>query len=142
MSADNGIIRVGRKGKKQFAFGDDPAFTVDVVEAFQEYIGIDETFRTELKEDGNKRIPTVEMPAFHEAVRQWAIRLATPKGGTREEPVQQPEITVAEALDFAARLREVWDELQDFFAPKSRQKPELPGSSEVALRFSVEGEGQ
>lgn len=140
MSADNGIIRVGRKGKKKFVFGDDDtkAFTVDVVEAFQDYIGIDSTFRTEVREDGNKVIPTAEMPAFHEAVRQWAIGLATPKGGTQEDPVQRPDITAAEALDFAARLREVWNELQDFFVPKSPQKPESPGSSGVELRFSVE----
>ena len=46
MSAgSNGVIRVGRKGRKKFAFGEGEPFEVDVVVAFQEWICIDDGFR-------------------------------------------------------------------------------------------------
>ena len=42
MSANNGIIRIGRKGIAKFAFGSDgEPFEVDVVVAFQRWIEIE-----------------------------------------------------------------------------------------------------
>ncbi len=128
MSANNGIIRIGRKGLKKFAFGDDGApFEVDVVAVFQQWISIDDNFRT-LSED--RSIPTAEMPAYHVAAQVFVKELSG------------NEVTIAEALDFIARLREQWDELGAFFQPKSREKRDSPDTSEVELRFSVEGSEQ
>ena len=63
------------------------------------------------------------MPEYHKAAQQFAQSLAG------------CEVTVAEALDFLARLREIYDELADFFQPKSSRKQPSAESSE--LRFSV-----
>ena len=130
-SSNNGVIRVGRKGRKKFAFGDDGhVFEVDVVVAFQQWICVDDEFR-EGKED--RAVSVADMPAYHHAAVDFVKKLAT-------NPItgDQPDVTTAEALDFIARLREQYDELADFFQPKSREKPGSPGSTGTELRFSVE----
>ena len=134
MSANNGVIRVGRKGRKKFAFGEEgqpgsEPFEVDVVVAFQEWIGIDDVFR-ERSED--RSILTADMAEYHKAAVGFVKKLATGPGS------QVPDVTTAEALDFIARLRECYDEVADFFRPKLRGEPDLPDTSEPALRFSVE----
>lgn len=132
MSADNGVIRVGRKGKKKFAFGEDGApFDVDVVVAFQKWICIDESFR-EKAED--RVIPTADMEDYHQAAVLFVKQLATDPARLETEP----DITTAEALDFLARLREQYDEMVDFFQPRSREKRELPATSGMETRFSAE----
>ena len=126
MSANNGVIRVGRKGIKMFAFGDDGApFAVDVVVAFQEWIGTDAKFR---QEDGEGAILTEDMPAYHLAAVEYVNKLGN------------CVVTTAEALDFIARLREQYDELVIFFQPRSRERLVSPATSEARseLRFSAE----
>lgn len=130
---NNGVIRIGRKGKKKFAFGEDGApFEVDVVAAFQQWIGIDDAFRPEEDEHGNRPIPTSEMPAYHVAAQAFAEGLA----GVSSDDT--PTITIAEALDFIARLREEYDELANFFRPRSREERVSPATSEPGLRFLTE----
>lgn len=141
MSASNGVVRIGRKGLKKFAFGDDGTpFEVDVVVAFQAWIGVDDEFRP-VDEDanGHRPIPTAEMPAYHQAAVEFVRGLAAIPSQTGKDSIL-PDITVAEALDFIARLREAYDELAGFFRPKSREKPDSPATSEVGseLRFSAE----
>ena len=126
MSANNGVIRIGRKGFKKFAFGEDgPVFEVDVVVAFQEWINKDAEFRLE---DGTGSIPPTDMPAYHLAAVEYAKKLSG------------CDVTTAEALDFIARLREQYDELVVFFRPRSPDEPASLATSEVpsGLRFSVE----
>lgn len=124
MSSSNGVIRIGRKGIKKFAFGDDPEFDVDVVAAFQRWLIVDDGFR---QVDGNdKSIPLAEIPAYHAAIQGFVAELG---GGS---------VTPAEALDFLARLREQYDELADFFRPKLRKEPDSQDTSEAALVCSVE----
>ena len=129
MSINNGVIRIGRKGVKKFAFGEDgPAFEIDVVAAFQQWIGIDNGFRPEeTAENIDRSIATADMPGYHQAAVEFIAELG---GG---------EVTIAEALDFIARLREQYDDLAHFFRPKSREERELPATSVAGLRFSVEG---
>jgi len=130
MSANNGVIRIGRKGLKKFAFGEDgPVFEVDVVVAFQRWIDIDDKFRLEDAGDNDRSIPNADMPLYHQAAVSFVKELG---GG---------DVTTAEALDFLARLREQYDELADFFQPKSREERASPGTSVEGsgLRFSVEG---
>lgn len=126
MSSNNGVIRVGRKGRKKFAFGEDgQPFEVDVVVAFQEWVCIDDQFR-ERSED--RVILTSDMPAYHQTAVEFVTRLC---GGVSV-------ITTAEALDFIARLREQYDEVATFFQPRSREEPDLPAISAAELRFSTE----
>ena len=139
MSANNGVIRIGRKGLKKFAFGDDgPPFEVDVVVAFRQWIDVDERFRPEEEDaEGNRSIPTAVMQDYHEAARQFVQGLATVRDKEGRE-TYVPAITVAETLDFLARLREQYDELTVFFRAKSRDEPDSPGTSGVEHRFSAE----
>jgi hypothetical protein len=136
MSASNGVIRVGRKGLKKFAFGEDgEPFEIDVVVAFQAWVNVDNEFR-ERSED--RTIHTKDMPDYHAAAVHFVTMLATDYSAGSPNSSKQPQITTAEALDFIARLREQYDELADFFRPKSREKPDSPDSSEAQLRFSME----
>ena len=130
MSAD-GVIRVGRKGKRKFAFGDDgPPFEVDVVVAFQAWICTDDQFRDQFED---RIIPTGAMPSYNALAVSFVRELATnPATG------ETSEVTTAEALDFIARLREQYDEVAAFFQPKSREEPDSPDSSAVELKFSAE----
>ena len=134
---NNGVIRVGRKGKKKFAFGEDgDPFEVDVVVAFQEWVTIDDGFR-EASDD--RSIETSDMAAYHKAAVDFVERLASvpdPDGQGFSHP---GDITTAEALDFIARLREQYDELADFFLPKKRARDESQDTSGAELQFSVEG---
>ena len=122
MSSSNGVVRIGRKGLKKFAFGEDGApFEVDVVTTVQEWIGIYQQLQGE---DG--LIANEVMPTYHQSAVAFTERLS---GCT---------VTVAEALDFLARLREQYDSLADFFQPKSREERASPATSAQEMRFSVE----
>lgn len=137
MSGSNGVIRVGRKGRKKFAFGEEGTpgsepFEVDVVVAFQQYITLDESFRDQ-SENGDRTIPLAMMGEYHKTVVEFVQSLAT-----NLATGEQPQLTTAEALDFIARLREQYDEMVDFFQPKSRERQELLATSGVEMRFSAE----
>jgi hypothetical protein len=131
MSESNGVIRVGRKGKKKFAFGDGDPFEVDVVVAFQEWGSIDGSFRNE-----DRVIPQSEMMGYHQAAVAFVQSLWFL--ASVAAPAVTTNITTAEALDFIARLREQYDEVSVFFQPKSRDKPDLHDTLGSEMRFSVE----
>lgn len=134
MSASNGVIRIGRKGKKKFAFGDGEPFTVDIVTAWQQWIGIDDAFRPDEEDaNGNRPIPLAEIPGYQQSAVEFVRELAG-------DACRDEDITPAEALDFIARLKEQYDELAVFFRPKSPQERASPATSEAELRFSVEEE--
>lgn len=136
MSGNNGVIRVGRKGRKKFAFGEDgEPFEVDVVVAYQAWICIDEQFREEATD---RIIPTVRMPEYHRAAVEFAQQCVASGAPNGAQPESLEEITTAEALDFIARLREQWDEVVTFFRPKLREERDSPDSSGVEHRFSEE----
>lgn len=136
MSGSNGVLRISKKGRKKFAFGEEGSvgecqFELDVVVAFHEWIGVDETFRTEDRTISNDA-------AYHAA----AVEFAKKRSGNLAL-----EISTAEALDFLARLREVYDDLAVFFhprSPKERGSPDTsaegstPTSVHTEMRFSVE----
>ncbi len=141
MSASNGVIRIARKGTKKFAFGEDgQPFEVEVVVAFQEWIGIDELFRQEegegVKQEDVGAILTADMPAYHEAAVQFVKKLSTTSVSDGRTWV--PDINTAEALDFIARLKEEYDSLVVFFRPKPRVEPGSRDTSVVEHRFSEE----
>lgn len=142
MSANNGVIRIGRKGLKKFAFGEEGTpegtpFEVDVVVAFQQWMMLDDSFRpAERNEEGHRPIPLEVVPEFHKAAVVFVSDLA--KNPHKHSDSDSKPLTVAEALDFIARLREEYDKLADFFVPKSFQEPDSPSTSEAGFRFSTE----
>jgi hypothetical protein len=140
----DGVIRVGRKGCKKFAFGEDgKPFEVDVVVALYQWIEVDEGFRNNGEEMTDpktgrvyKVIPTEDMARYHASAVKFATELAG--GEYNEVNGSSLGITTAEALDFIARLREQHDELVDFFLPRRRGEPESQDTSGVELQFSEE----
>lgn len=149
----NGVIRIGNKGTKKFAFGVEGSpggevFELDVVSTIQEWFNIHDQFvnEGEENEDGKKVIQAVEIPRYHQAAIEFVEDLRCTNLKNREAK-DNPEsgyklVTVAEALDFNARLREVYDELVVFFRPKSREEQDSPDTSAVELQFSEEGKTQ
>lgn len=137
----NGVIRIGKKGRKKFAIGDEddprqlPVFEVDVVVAWQRWLDIDRSMRPE-EPDAQGNQPITDWRVYHQSVVEFAWDLIN--FGSSEKVPEQPQITVAEALDFLARLREQYDELAVFFRPRSLQERASPATSEVELRFSAE----
>lgn len=129
MSESNGVIRVGRKGIKKFAFGEDGSvFSVDVVVAFHEWIEADNRFRDE-RGDEDRSIPHSATAEYNQMAVDFVQKLSG-----------YGDLSKAEALDFVARLCEQFNELADFFHPKRREEDESPDTSEVELRFSAEPE--
>src|SRR5262245_24238892 len=134
MSENNGVVRIGRKGRKKFAFGEEGAgeilFEVDVVVAFQEWRNVDAAFRDRTEDD---TIARADIEEYHRAVVAFACKCADikqPDPNEHPEGKDTPIITTAEALDFLARLREQYDEVADFFQPRSREKRDSPDSTE------------
>lgn len=124
----DGVIRIGRKGRKKFAFGDADPFEVDIVVATQQWFIIDDSLRpVDEDKDGNRPIALADMPRWHQAAADFVKELS----GCQD-------ITHAEALDFIARLREQYHEMADFFRPKLQEEPDSQDSSEVELQFSEE----
>ena len=137
MSQKKGVIRIGNKGLAEFAIGEEgkpgsEPFTVDVVNAFEEWLVIDDNFRpVEADSEGNRNIPRSEMPDYHAAEVAHVEKLRGARQGA--DP-----ITTAEALDFMARLREEYDALLHFFVAKSSKEPDSPATSAAVLQFSEE----
>ncbi len=130
MSANNGVIRIGRKGLKKFAFGEEgEPFEVDIVVAWHRWLAIDESLRVPEGEPNEYALLTEHVPHYHVAAVSFIKEVS---GGQ--------EVNVAEALDFIARLREQYDELKHFFQPKSREERDSPASTGAELRFSTEEE--
>lgn len=133
MSAGNGVIRVGRKGRKKFAIGEDgEPFEVDVVVAFQRWVCIDDEFRSE-SEDSS--IPIQELSRYHARAVDFVRELAANPMSSRGDVL---DITTAEALEFIARLREQYEEVATFFRVKSPVEPDSPATSAPAMQFSAE----
>ncbi len=138
MSANNGVIRIGRKGIKKFAFGEDgKPFEVDVVVAFQGWLCIDDEFR-EREGCEDRSIKTVDMPEYHQAAVRYVQELAFDPKITETHHPERINLTVAESLEFIALLREEYDALLTFFRPRSPEGPDSPGTLEEGLRFSEE----
>ena len=151
MSLSNGVVRIGNKGLKKFAFGAEGSpggepFEIDVVTTIQQWFNIHDEFvqQGEENEEGKKVISSAEIPRYHQAAVDFCedLRCTHPSNGIAKEQCDKTGykvVTVAEALDFNARLRECYDELVVFFRPKSREEPASQDSSAVELHFSEEG---
>ncbi len=138
MSANNGVIRIGRKGIKKFAFGEDgKPFDVDIVVAFQGWLCIDDEFR-EREGVVDRTIITADMPEYHQAAVQYVKQLSSDFVSKDGSNLTTVDLTVAEALEFIALLREEYDKLVTFFRPRSQDEPDSPDTSEGGLRFSEE----
>lgn len=126
----NGILRIGRKGKRTFAFGaegtpDEVVFEVDVVAVYNQWVVLRNQFT-----DENGQVLDTNLDACNRATWQFVQDLT--KSPAKPEGVA--ELTLAEVLEFIALIGEEKEKLAGFFVPRSSEKPSLPESTE--LRFS------
>jgi hypothetical protein len=125
----NGILRIGRKGKRTFVFGDEGAdevqFTVDVVAVYNQWVVIRSQFT-----DESGGVPDANLEACNKATWQFVMDL------TKSEacPNGVQGLTLAEVLEFVAMIGEEKEKLASFFQRKSKDEPSSPPSTE--LRFS------
>lgn len=143
MAGTNGVVRIGRKGIKKFAFGveGEPGgepFSVDVVVVWQRWAALDDSYRP-VEEDANgaRLIPQEVIPQYHAAAVEFVEGLRGYGDRAKDQPGYEV-VNISEALDFLARLREAYDELVDFFRPRLRDERVSPDSSAVEHLFSEE----
>lgn len=125
MSETNGIIRIGTKGRKQFAFGDDEPFTVDVIDVSNRWAAIDSEFR-QLDSNGQLVVPPAQMLPLNDACWNF-VREISGCGN----------ISKAEAIEFMKHITDEANALQDFFSPKSVEKKPSSQESTATSRFST-----
>lgn len=124
MISQNGVVRIGRKGIINFAFGDDGApFALDVIRAYDEWAQIDQSFR-----DESGKIVKDQIVAWSGARASFVQQIV-------EQAGQAINLSGAEVNDFMARLEEEVMKLRAFFEPRTPEKPSSPESTE--LRFSM-----
>lgn len=122
MSESNGVIRTKSKGRRKFAFGEDGAeFEVDVIKAYDEWIGIDGSFRNE-----KRLVPEEQLQAWKDAATAFAERLSGQTG-----------LDGSTVLEFLALLQGEAIKLQDFFVVKYAEKPKSVDSLESRITFST-----
>lgn len=122
MSEQNGvpILRIGRKGMKTYAFGEDGApFTIDVTQVHNDWLAIDASFR-----DDKGLIPAEKRDEMNMAARQFV-----------EELSKTPDLNLTEVLEFLKELALEASRLADFFVLKSSKEP--PSAESTAVRFST-----
>lgn len=141
MSAANGqpIIKIGKKGRRLFQFGSDEDPTVvqvDVVACHNEWSEIDRQFR-----DAENKVPGDKVAELNRVAWDF-VRQIVAKGSpavTTEEKERIVQIvfdiSLADALDFLARVTEEGLALRHFFEVKSPDEPSSRASTE--LRFST-----
>lgn len=119
MSEGNGtgVIRIGRKGKRYFAFGDGAPFEIDVVVVHNQWMDVDRSFRDEKGE-----VPEGKLTELNHAC--WSFV---------KEVSGVADLTLAEALDFLARVTEESGRLADFFVPKLPEGPSSPARTDVTF---------
>lgn len=128
MSQDNGVIRIGRKGRIKFAFGEDEPFEVDVIEVHDSWYATDQQYRDE-KGD----IPVEQTLVYHEAERAFVQNIvnACYQDGKHTQP---PVLTHAEAMEFIAKVASEVAKLRDFFEVRLSDPHVSP--ERTAVRFS------
>jgi hypothetical protein len=124
MSEANGVIRIGRKGKMKFAFGDGPAFEVDIIEIHDEWWVIDQSLR-----DAENKVPVDQTCAYNMSKLTYVQNIVNKACGPGA-----PILTHAEAAEFIVKVQQEVLKLRDFFDPALSEQPISPLPTE--LRFS------
>ncbi len=122
MSVTNGVVRIGKKGIKKFAFGDGPEFEVDAIAASNDWDEFSEQF-WEVGPDGTKTLKSGK--EYYTYLQQWVTQL------NNGVPVSQME-----AAEFLKEIRLYVESCADFFDIRRHKKQPSPGSSESTASAS------
>lgn|ERR1700683_783251 len=131
MSESNGAIRISKKGIAKFIFGDAddaPSISVDVIETNDEWYQIDQSFRV----DG--KVPTEQTVAYDASKRSYVQKLLAEAYAAHHPGVPVPQIAMAEAGEFIARIHEETGKLRLFFEVKSPGQQESHQPSNIRFQ--------
>lgn len=117
----DGVIRIGRKGKKKIALGDGEPRDLDIVDVSNRWSEIDRSFR-----DADFKIPSERIAEANEAAYAFVMGI-----------FEDASITRAEALEFLKIITEEAAKLSDFFTVKSGSVEPSSQESTTTLRFST-----
>jgi hypothetical protein len=124
---NNGEIRMPRRGKDKFAFGDDPGFEIDTIDTWDEFVEFDKSTRDEKGE-----LPKGQLVAYNQAKRAFFQNVI--KRGYERSPELAgkpvPVLTLAEVCVFLAQLEGKVKELQRFFVLSSPALPSSPPNTD------------
>lgn len=140
MSSGNGVIRIGKKGLRKFAFGDDdsaPIIEVDVVNVHDELVELDWKYRDaegKLLPDKSREHRTARFE-FVKGLILETMKVASLEKQHALKKVAD-DLTLAEALEFERYITEETARLKDFFAPATGNGQSPPGSSVGAVTYS------
>jgi len=119
---DDGILRIGRKGKVKFAFGENGTpFIVDVVAISNRWWEIRRNFA-----DKDDKVPPDRIEEFNRTAIAFVCELAPKDSG--------PESN-AEVEEFFKLLADERQKLQRFFVPASPEEPSSPERTELTFSF-------
>jgi hypothetical protein len=129
MSASNGdgVVKIGRMGRKKFQLGDYTPVELDVAETYQDWCEVDQTFRDEKQKVPQDRVPAMNAAAWEFAAEKLGVGEAVRQN---KLPVRSL-ITLAEALAFLKVLKREYDALTDFFGVDSSDEPSSAKHTEL-----------
>ncbi len=122
-AGENGqrVIRIGRKGRRLFAFGEEgKPFEVDVVALHSEWVNVDRTFR-----DDKGDVPPERLLEMNRTALEFVVAVGQQVG------VDLADISLAEALEFIKEITEEVHRLRGFFVPKFSEGPSSAESTQV-----------
>lgn len=112
------VIRIGRKGRRKVAFGEDgKVFEVDVIQVVNAYAELDRAYRNEQGEVSADKLAELNLAAWN-FVRELA---------------QEPAVTLAEAMEFLAQMTREAKRLKAFFDVDSGDGPSSPAPTELTF---------
>lgn len=142
----HGVLRVGRKGRMKFAFGDHavldpmrPALEIeaDVLALYNDYCEMDAPFwgpDGKFIEGPGKM--TEHMVAKLNLVRGWIIEGGKAMKEDGEAMALANDLSPAEALELIRMVTEEYTKLKPFFSPRASES-ELSSPESFGLRFST-----
>lgn len=126
--SDDGIIRIGRKGKKKICFQDadgkdGPIIDIDVIELHNAWVRLDSEFRDEKGE-----VDKARLDEFNQAACEFVAEVV---GQTEAAKEAYKDLSKADVLQFIKHLTDEATALVPFFAPKPVAGLNSPPSTEL-----------
>ena len=127
------ILRIGRRGKVKFAFGEEgepgsEAFFVDIVKVLDAWIDVDWQLR-----DAEGKLPADKNEEYGQNKHEFAQRIVTEAYAAQHAGKVPPELTRAEASEFLAYVSQEASKLRGFLPKPSETAQSSPKHMELTF---------
>ena len=131
MSESNGVLRIGRQGRKKFQFGDDdPAFEIDVIDVYNQFS------ETDLKLRDAKGVLTPDKVGdWNKAVWGFVQQVVLDHMPKDAAEKVNAGMSLTDARAFLKLLQEEANRLIPLFKLESGEKPSSPENSGIAVSY-------